>query len=718
MPVDDDGLATIEEEACATGECWSAAAAAALQETKDAIIAKDIDEALKAVKKVKAEYEKIGKLITDADNADLKFLKEQWESAQELADEKKNEMVDAILNAAKLSEERAKTALENKDQKVANEEVSNSQTLCDEIKKLLEDTDFKFKEVKKFHENAIELAKQTKEKVEADEKAKKAAKEKAEKEKQQAETKAAGEVTSASEAATAAVGQIESTTAQAITAAEQTAATAVSTAADQAQKDAAEEKKNADQAEEDRKKKLAEEQKKIEDEANTRKREREEAEAAAKTAAEAAAATAAQEAEQRRLAVEQAAAAAAADATAAADAEAAAAAAADEAVKTAAAAAAKIARLTHEKAVVVQNLETKSRQLLTKETELGAKILEKTGEFEALKIEKEKVDAKLARLQTEYDEVVKDRGTKTESGIKQTEKIASLEATKTALEAEKASTKLIVDDLKQKLKTATEDLGKETGQHASLKTLKARADGEVARLEGEKSALEGEKTALEAERGALKLERADLTSKLAIERAGKSTAEGKLALEQSSLPGKIAAAEIKGRDDYIASLPTSGGAGGGGGSAGATILISSKFNDLTDKMKKFYNDELNGKDPDKFVMQGTLIGEMLNLQKDLRVEDISSLPPELQNRLEHLRKFIFWPCRTALKLYREIATLRRAPAVASDQYVRNLQAWGQKMQRIAVDQYNTSKKVSEFYGGFYELNAPLAEQNLDIMPPR
>ena len=38
------------------------------------------------------------------------------------------------------------------------------------------------------------------------------------------------------------------------------------------------------------------------------------------------------------------------------------------------------------------------------------------------------------------------------------------------------------------------------------------------------------------------------------------------------------------------------------------------------------------------------------------------------------------------------------------------------MQRIAVDQYNTSKKVSEFYGGFYELNAPSDEQKLANMP--
>ena len=38
------------------------------------------------------------------------------------------------------------------------------------------------------------------------------------------------------------------------------------------------------------------------------------------------------------------------------------------------------------------------------------------------------------------------------------------------------------------------------------------------------------------------------------------------------------------------------------------------------------------------------------------------------------------------------------------------------MQRIAVDQYNASRKVSEFYGGFYELNAPLAEQKLANMP--
>ena len=38
------------------------------------------------------------------------------------------------------------------------------------------------------------------------------------------------------------------------------------------------------------------------------------------------------------------------------------------------------------------------------------------------------------------------------------------------------------------------------------------------------------------------------------------------------------------------------------------------------------------------------------------------------------------------------------------------------MQQIAKEQYNTSKKVSEFYGGFYELNAPLVEQNLANMP--
>ena len=38
------------------------------------------------------------------------------------------------------------------------------------------------------------------------------------------------------------------------------------------------------------------------------------------------------------------------------------------------------------------------------------------------------------------------------------------------------------------------------------------------------------------------------------------------------------------------------------------------------------------------------------------------------------------------------------------------------MQKIAVDQYGASRKVTEFYGGFYEIAPPAAKQKLNGMP--
>jgi hypothetical protein len=699
-----------------------AAAASALDETKEAIKNDKIDEAFAAVEKVKAEYENIKTLITDQDNADLKFLKEQWESAKKLADDKKSEMVTAIVDAAKLAETRAKTAFDNKDETTASQEASNSEKEYDKIKKLLKETEYGFNEVKSFYEKAIEHARQTKEKIAADAETKRVADEKIERERKRAETDAAAAVSAASTAVTTAVNLIETTTTQAVEDAEKAAASAVDTATKKAETDAAGEKKKAEEAENERKEKLAKEQEKIDENAKEKKRLQDELEAAAKTAAAAAAATATQEAEQRRIVVEQAAEAARLASEQAAAAAAAAATATDEAAKVAAKATADIAKLAHEKTIVEQELEKKSQELKTKETELGTKIREKTGEFEALKIEKEQVDLKLARLQTEYDEVVQDRETKTENGIQQTGKIASLEASKSALEKETKDTKLIVDELKQKLKTATTDLGKEQGDHAALKILKTKADTDVTRLGGEKAALEGEKNALAAAKGALELEKRKLEHDLGIAKSQKLVAENKLTVEQNSLAGKLAAAEVKGRDDYIRAHPASGGGGsagaatGGGGSAGAAIVYPPSFTDLTNSIKTFYEDNLESEDQNTFVMADRLIADMLDLQLKLFKENVSFLPAEIQTRLEYLTSFIFWPCRTARTLYVEVANLKASPSAVNARYVRNLQAWGQQMQRIAVDQYNTSKKVSEFYGGFYELNAPSDEQKLANMP--
>jgi hypothetical protein len=161
-----------------------------------------------------------------------------------------------------------------------------------------------------------------------------------------------------------------------------------------------------------------------------------------------------------------------------------------------------------------------------------------------------------------------------------------------------------------------------------------------------------------------------------------------------------------------------GGGGGGGGvvAAAAGFAIPTKFTDLTTLLDTFFEDNLKGQDTTTFVMADDLIVKMLALQKKIYDEDISFLPVELQDRIACYPPFIFWPCRTARKLHIEIATLRRAPGAVDARYIKNLQEWGQKMQQIAVEQYNTSKKVSEFYGGFYELSAPLVEQNLANMP--
>lgn len=693
----------------------------AVADAQTAFESKNLGGAQKASGEAKAEFVRIQTMYGGADNANTAALKKKWDKAQKFADDTLEAVLAEFLETARLSAEKAKIEHDASLVDKAEIEAKSAEAAFEEIKKLVGADNDSFIKAKQFAEGARKLANDAKKNAEQaaskkteEEKKAKDAKETAEKEAETAKTDAEKAAKAAGEAANTAAATAASDAVRVAAAAVAAAVTAAGTNFDT-------EKASAESAETDRKKLLDEAAQRIEDDKTQKKTAAEAAADLAISSFDEAGSAVAVDAEKAAQDVAAAEAARVAAETAATAAVAAAAAATDAAIKATLDLEAKVAKVEKEKAEINKKIAEVSQQSQLDLANLNKTILENNKAFNILQVEKTAADELAAKQKEALDALGVTFQNKNLEAIKQTSEIAVLKAKILSHEGVIAANITAASDQAAKITDFSTKMGAEKGEHDKLKLKKGEVDKELADLKAAKLKLEGEKLALVSEKSVLAGERLTLTSKLLAETSAKAAIQAALNKERGELTGKIAQAKIDAVATYIASIPVVAGGGGGGGggvvvAAAAGFAIPTEFTDLTTLLETFYVDNLKDKDKNIFLMSDTSIAEMLDLQKKLSDEDITFLPQDVMDRIELLIIFIYWSCRTARKLHIEIATLRRAPGAVDARYIKNLQEWGQKMQQIAKEQYNTSKKVSEFYGGFYELSAPLVEQNLANMP--
>jgi hypothetical protein len=333
---------------------------------------------------------------------------------------------------------------------------------------------------------------------------------------------------------------------------------------------------------------------------------------------------------------------------------------------------------------------TRRDEIFTKFKSLAVDIAKregvKIGECEELKIKKGEAEKNLGTIQTKNSSLESD--------------IQSLKSENAALKADKAS-------LESKLSA-------ETGAKKNLET-------RVSALQGEKSALQAKISNMETQHKEevkqLKQAKSKLESEFKKENDARKKTDGELSKLRNDIVKQIKEAKQKAVDEYKKTNPV----GAPVASAGPTVVIPPEFTSLTGELKLFFEKITSGKTESDFVLVEKDADDMLGLIYKLKTAGDAFLPPDVKPRFECMHDIVDWICHSTKNLQSKaslsgissVGGMSPAPNAA---YIKLLQEWGQQMQRIAVDQYNASRKVSEFYGGFYELNAPLAEQKLANMP--
>jgi len=691
----------------------------AVADAQKAYESENLGDAQKASERAKAEFDKIKQLYAGADNANTTALKEKWDKAQKLADDTFKAVLASFLETARLSAGRAEIEHDASLVDKAEIEAKNAETAFEEIKKFASTENPSRKKAEEYAKNARKFAVDAKTNAEQAAAQEKVAKEKAEKDAEKAKIDAEKAKTDAEKAATAAAEVVNTAAAKAASDAEKVAADAVTAAEAAAGTKFDTEKASAESVETDRKKLDDEAAQKIEDDKTQKKTAAEAAADLAISTYDGVGSVVAVAAEQAVKDVAAAEAARAAAETAAADAESAAAAAADVTIKATLELEAKVAKVEKEKAEINKKIAEESQKSQQELAKLNKTILEKDKAYNVLLIEKTAADELAAKQKESLDALGVTYPAKNLEAIKQAKEIAVLQAKNVSQEGVIAANITTASGQAARITELFGKLGTETGEHDKLKIQKGVVDTELVDLKTAKLKLEGEKTALESEKAALAGDKLTLESRLAAETSAKAVIQAALNKEKAKLPAKIDKAGKDAVAAYKAAHPVGavGGVGGGGAAAAAAaIVFPTYFTDLTNSLETFYEANFKDQDADLFILTKKGINDVLDLNLKAHSEDVTFLPLEVQDRLNYLIVFIYWLAHTAENLHSEVDLLKAHSGISDPRYVQKLQAWGQTMQQIAVEQYNTSKKVSEFYGGFYELNAPLAEQNLANMP--
>ena len=287
-----------------------------------------------------------------------------------------------------------------------------------------------------------------------------------------------------------------------------------------------------------------------------------------------------------------------------------------------------------------------------------------------------------------------------------------LEASNVALEAEKGTDKAVILQMGADFAAKTSELLQKNSDYTILEGQKSAKEAELVKSQSEVAKLTTSNVAViqlknTAETSLLTLG-AEITrlNAEAVSEANRKVVEIENA-KIAAVAAHVAAHPLVAAAPVPAILPAAG------------FVADADFKQLNKDLEIFVNSVAtysSGTTPSAFTYDAAKNKQLEAFVPRLATEAQTMPSSDLRDRLAYTGMIM----RTLVHSYGVLLSMPGSDAVAlvakQKTYIADLQSWGQTMQKIASQHYGPSKKVSEFYGGFYELEQPSVKQNTTAMP--